>query len=73
MSKIAVAAIALFLVCTRPVPVDAVPPVVPLAKALAEGPSYVPAYEGCWRPPSRINIDGRNIGIAELSCDALAR
>jgi hypothetical protein len=61
MSKIAVAAIALFLVCTRPVPVDAVPS--QLARALEQRP-----YEGCWHPGM-----SRNIGIAEPSCDAPGR
>jgi hypothetical protein len=69
MSKIAVATIALFLICTRPVPVDAVPS--PLAEALAD---QLPPYEGCWRPPSRnTRLMSRNIGIDEPSCDSLGK
>jgi hypothetical protein len=68
MSKIAVAAIALFLVCTRPVGVDAV--LSPVARLPPWKPSNPPELneQSCWRPGM-----GRNIGISELSCDAVGR
>jgi hypothetical protein len=66
MSKIAVAAIALFLVCTRraTVAVDAV------LSPVAWKPSNPPVLneQSCWGPGME-----RNIGIGELSCDAVGR
>lgn len=85
MSKIAVAAIALFMICTRPVPVDAVP--TPVVKAPAQsrlsldeaaqpldqigGSDSDDEQSWCWRPPSRnMGVANRNIA-AELPCDVL--
>jgi hypothetical protein len=67
MSRIVIAAITVLMISTQTIPVERAPESAgSWAVIVPHGPPI--EEQSCWRPGMT-----RNIGVAELSCDALGR